>query len=101
MLRSARLRIWMPAAALLAALAAAFAVSVSGPFDNAQAQGTPEAVSWSVEVQDVGSGSFREVEGLGTALAVVQVKVEGSRLTAKTAGRGSASNIVLRQGSRQ
>jgi phage tail-like protein len=96
MLSSARLRIWMVAAALLAALAAAFAVSASVPFDTVQAQAG--AFSWSVEVQDVGSGSFREVEGLGTALAVVQAKVEGSRLTTKTAGRGSASNIVLRRG---
>jgi phage tail-like protein len=86
---------WMVAAALLAALAAAFAVSASLPFDTAQAQGS---ASWSVEVQDVGSGIFREVEGLGTALAVVQVKVDGSKLTTKTAGRGSASNIVLRRG---
>jgi phage tail-like protein len=96
MLRSARLRIWMVAAALLAALAAAFAVSASVPFDTAQAQS--EAFSWTVQVQGVGSGSFREVEGLGTSLAVVQAKVEGSRLTTKTAGRGSASNIVLRRG---
>jgi phage tail-like protein len=97
MLRSARLRIWMVAAALLAALAAAaFAVTASLPFDTAQAQS--EAFSWSVGVQGVGSGNFLEVEGLGTALAVVQAKVEGSRLTTKTAGRGSASNIVLRRG---
>jgi phage tail-like protein len=86
----------MVAAALLATLVAAFAVSASMPFDTAQAQS--EAFSWTVEVQGVGSGNFLEVEGLGTSLAVVQAKVEGSRLTTKTAGRGSASNLVLRRG---
>ncbi len=96
MVRSARFRIWMIAAALLAVLAAAFAVSTSvPPVDTAQAQ---TQTSLSVEVQGVGSSMFREAEGLGTALTIVQVKVEGSRLYGKTAGRGSASNIVLRRG---
>jgi phage tail-like protein len=92
MLRSARLRMWMIAAALLAALAAVV-VSVSLPDDTAQAQ--VSSGFWSVEVQDVGSGNFSDVEGVGTSLAVVQTQVQGSRLNVKSAGRGSASNILL------
>jgi phage tail-like protein len=86
------------AAALLAALVAAFALSAGVPFGSAQAQQTTGSVSWSVQVEGMGSDIFREVAGLQTALTVVQSKVEGSRLTVKAAGKGSASNIVLRRG---
>ena len=55
------------AAALLAALVATFAVSAGVFFGSARAQDTTGSVLWSVDVEGVGSGVFREVKGLETA----------------------------------
>jgi phage tail-like protein len=98
MARNARLRIWIiAAAALVSALMAALAVTGGVGFGTAQAQSTTESIFWRLETSEV-NVILREVEGLGTAVKISESKVDGSRLTVKKPGLGSASNIVLRRG---